>query len=85
MISVDPDKEERLERTLGPLAEAAGSRNLEWEMKLDRAAVRDLIQMGPSAGRMEEAEMESALQALEEVTAVEAAVTVTTTSSEERQ
>jgi 23S rRNA (guanine745-N1)-methyltransferase len=46
MISVDPDKEERLERSLGTLAEASRSRNLEWKMNLERSAVRDLIEWG---------------------------------------
>ncbi|MDQ5894919.1 MAG: hypothetical protein QG596_1180, partial [Actinomycetota bacterium] len=41
--------------------------------------------MGPSAGRMEAAEMEAALQALDEETLVTAAVTITTTRSEESQ
>lgn len=85
MISVDPDKEERLERSLGPLADAASGRELVWEMKLSREEVRDLVEMGPSAGRMELAEMESALQALDEETTVTAAVIITTTSSEESQ
>ncbi|MCB0829683.1 MAG: methyltransferase domain-containing protein [Solirubrobacterales bacterium] len=85
MISVDPDKGERLGRSLGTLANGAESRNLEWQMKLDRAAVRDLVQMGPSAGRMGEAEMDAAIQGLEQETVVSAAVTITTTSSEESQ
>ncbi|MBN8866911.1 MAG: methyltransferase domain-containing protein [Solirubrobacterales bacterium] len=80
MISVDPEKEERLERSLGPLADGAESRELEWTMNLGRDQVRDLIEMGPSAGRMGGAEMDSALQELAEETAVTAAVTITTTS-----
>ncbi len=52
MVSVDPDKEERLERSLGALAELSESRELEWTMALDRESVRDLVAMGPSAGRM---------------------------------
>lgn len=85
MISVDPDKEERLERSLGTLAAEAESRELEWQMVLNRDAVRDLIEMGPSAGRMEAAELEAALQALDEETGVTAAVTITKTSSEETE
>ncbi len=85
MISVDPDKEERLERSLGSLAVNAVSRELEWTMKLEKDQVRDLVEMGPSAGRMEPAEMEAALQALDDVTEITAAVIVTTTSSEESQ
>lgn len=85
MISVDPDKSERLERSLGALAGEAEGRELQWTMALGRGDVRDLVEMGPSAGRMEAADMEAALRALEEETAVTAAVTITTTSSEETE
>jgi 23S rRNA (guanine745-N1)-methyltransferase len=83
MISVDPDKEDRLERSLGPLAEGIGSRELQWTMKLEPNEVRDLVEMGPSAGRMDKADMDQQIQELGSETAVTAAVTVTTTSSEE--
>lgn len=82
MVSVDPDKDERLERSLGTLAEFAGSRDLEWTMELDRDSIRDLVAMGPSAGRMAEAELDAAIGTLGEVTTVTAAVTITKTSSE---
>lgn len=85
MISVDPDKEERLERSLGGLAEGAGSVDLEWKMKLGPEEVRDLVEMGPSAGRMDVVDMDQLIEGLEPETEVTAAVTVTTTSSEERQ
>ncbi len=77
MISVDPDKEERLERSLGLLAEGAESRALEWTMRLGPGEIRDLVEMGPSAGRMDPAGMESALAGLEAETEVTAAVTIT--------
>lgn len=83
MISVDPDKEERLERSLGPLVEGMESRELRWTMELGPDSVRDLVEMGPSAGRMDKADMDQQIQSLEPETAVTAAVTVTTTSSEE--
>ncbi|MCB0869604.1 MAG: hypothetical protein KDB52_02120 [Solirubrobacterales bacterium] len=85
MISVDPDKGERLERSLGPLAEGTGSRELEWEMKLGRDQVRDLVNMGPSAGRMDEVDMDQLIEGLGPKTAVTAAVTITMTSSEENE
>lgn len=78
MISVDPDKEERLERSLGALAERAKSRDLEWTMKLPPDEIRNLVEMGPSAGRMNKTEMAAALEGLEETTNVTAAVTITT-------
>jgi len=83
MISVDPDKEERLERSLGPLAEGMESRELRWRMELEPDSVRDLVEMGPSAGRMDKDDMDQQIQGLGSETAVTAAVTVTTTSSEE--
>lgn len=85
MISVDPDKEERLERSLGELADGAEGRQLEWEMRLAPNEVRDLVEMGPSAGRMDVVDMDQLIEGLESETVVTAAVTVTTTSSEERQ
>jgi SAM-dependent methyltransferase len=85
MISVDRDKEDRLERSLGPLAEGMKSRSLQWTMRLEPDAVRDLVEMGPSAGRMDKADMDQRIQSLGPETAVTAAVTVTTTSSEETE
>jgi len=81
MISVDPDKEQRLERSLGPLAGAAESRDLEWVMKLPPEAVRDLVEMGPSAGRTDKVDMDQLIEGLGDETGVTAAVTITTTSS----
>lgn len=83
MISVDPDKEERLERALGPLAGEAESREIEWTMKLGPEEVRDLVEMGPNAGRRDKVDMDQLIEGLEPETAVTAAVTVTTTSIEE--
>jgi len=85
MISVEPDKEGRLERSLGPLAERAETTELRWEMKLEPGQVRDLVEMGPSAGRMAEVDMDQQIEGLGPETAVTAAVTITTTSSEESQ
>jgi 23S rRNA (guanine745-N1)-methyltransferase len=84
MISVDPEKEERLERSLGELAEGAESRNLEWTMKLGRDEVRDLVGMGPSSGRIGPEEMAAALEGLEEESEVTAAVTITTAAGQSR-
>jgi len=61
MISVDADKEERLRETLGPLAEGLESSALAWKMMLSRSELADLISMGPSAGRLNVAGLEVAL------------------------
>jgi len=83
MIGVDPEKEERLGRSLGNLAEGAGSRDLEWTMKLTPEEVRDIVEMGPSAGRMSKVDMDQQVAGLEPETTVTAAVTITTTGTEE--
>lgn len=78
MISVDPDKGERLERALGTLADESTSQELQWKMTLGRDDIRNLVGMGPSAGRLDSTAMEAALEALGEATEVTAAVTITT-------
>jgi len=83
MIGVDPDKEDRLERSLGRLAERAESRELQWTMRLAPEEVRDLVEMGPSAGRTSKVDMDQLIDGLEPETAVTAAVKITTTSTEE--
>ena len=85
MISVDPDKEERLDRSLGPLAEGAEGRDLEWKMTLGPESIRDLVNMGPSAGRISKADMDQQIEGLGPETVVTAAVTITTAGSEESQ
>ena len=82
MISVDPDKEERLERSLGAFTDGTENQGLEWKMSLGPERVRDLVEMGPSAGRMAAAEMEGELAKLDQETEVTAAVTITVVSRE---
>ncbi|MBK5111331.1 MAG: hypothetical protein JJE10_08215 [Thermoleophilia bacterium] len=64
MISVDTDKELRLEKTLGDLAEGMEISEFEWEVDLGREAVRDVVGMGPSAGRTDPGRFEKALNQL---------------------
>lgn len=83
MISVDPDKEERLERSLGSLAAGLETRGLGWQMSLAPSEIRDLVEMGPSAGRTSKGDMDQLIDGLGSETVVTAAVTISTTSSQE--
>jgi 23S rRNA (guanine745-N1)-methyltransferase len=85
MISVDPDKEERLERSLRPLSGQPESVDLNWTMSLGPGGVRDLVQMGPSADRMNKADMDQQIEKLDELTEVTAAVSLTTVVKENLQ
>ncbi|MEX1219933.1 MAG: hypothetical protein WEB05_06055 [Solirubrobacterales bacterium] len=78
MISVDVDKEERLHEALGPLANSLETSTLEWNLKLRRTEVADLVLMGPSAGRLDASEFESALERLSYPLSVTASVIVST-------
>jgi len=76
MISVDPDKEERLGQTLGDEDEASEARKVEWQMELEPEQVRDLIEMGPSAGRIGPEKLESLVSALPDKSGVSGSVQV---------
>ena len=76
MISVDPDKEERLGKTLGETDEPNEARTVEWKMDLAPEQVRDLIGMGPSAGRIEPEKLEELVSALPESSEVSGSVQV---------
>lgn len=76
LISVDPDKEARLERTLGPLGAEAESSLLTWQLEADRDLALDLVAMGPNAGRLEPAEAESVRDRLPDRTTVTGSVQV---------
>ncbi len=49
MLHVDGAKQERLERSLGSWFRLHDGRRVEWRMTPGRAALRDLVLMGPSA------------------------------------
>ncbi len=76
MVSVDSEKERRLRQTLGPLSEGMEARELTWKMALSRSDVRDLVSMGPNAGRLSPEQLEAALDALEYPADVTGSVTV---------
>ncbi len=77
MISIDPEKESRLEETLGHLTGRRESRLIEWSMDLDRGSVTDLVGMGPNAGRLEPAGFQAALERLPDPAPVSGAVRIT--------
>lgn len=78
MISVDPDKEERLEKTLGDAEDSTEARIVEWKMELAPGQVRDLINMGPSGGRIDPERLETLVGALPESSEVSGSVQVWT-------
>jgi 23S rRNA (guanine745-N1)-methyltransferase len=77
MISVDSDKEERLAATLSEVGEQLQTDRVDWQMKLSRSEVGDLVSMGPSSGRLDPEEMEAALDSLEYPAKVTGSVRVT--------
>lgn len=76
MVGVDPDKEERLEKSLGEVGDEMESRSVEWTMELKPSEVRDLIEMGPSAGRLESGKLDELISGLDERTSVTGSVRI---------
>ncbi len=76
MISVDPDKTERLEKSLGDSGGGSEARIVEWKMELAPEEVRDLIGMGPSAGRIDQEKLDALVGALPERSEVSGSVQV---------
>ncbi|MGA7396046.1 MAG: hypothetical protein WBW62_01220 [Solirubrobacterales bacterium] len=76
MVGVDPDKEERLEKSLGEAGDELDARIVDWTMDLTPAQVKDLIEMGPSAGRLDETKMEELIAGLGERTPVTGSVRI---------
>ena len=76
MISVDPDKEERLEKSLGTSDDGLESNLVGWKMRLTPAQVADVVGMGPSAGRVGQANLDGLLAGLGETTEVTGSVRI---------
>lgn len=76
MITVDPDKESRLERKMAALERLDSPGAVEWTLSLARDEVADLVAMGPGAGRVDEEALAGAVAGLSERTAVEFEVEV---------
>ncbi|MBZ6264966.1 putative RNA methyltransferase [Streptomyces olivaceus] len=57
MVTIDPDKERRLHRALGPFFEATGTRRLEYTARLTSQEAADLVGMTPSARHLGQEEL----------------------------
>jgi SAM-dependent methyltransferase len=77
MISVDSEKERRLEEAMAPVGPALRSDRVEWKMDLFRSEVADVVAMGPSSGRLDREDLEERMAALPERTPVTGSVDLT--------
>jgi 23S rRNA (guanine745-N1)-methyltransferase len=66
MLRVDAHKDERLERSMAGYFTPAEHRPVTWRMSLDRAAVRDVVLMGPSAHHVRPETLDQALAATDD-------------------
>ncbi|TDD50472.1 methyltransferase type 11 [Kribbella antibiotica] len=78
MVSVDDDKERRLQDTLGGTFVETGRELIEEPMRLDRAAVEQLVLMTPSARHIPPYELADRIAVLPEPALVTLSVTLTT-------
>ncbi|MFM9077874.1 MAG: putative RNA methyltransferase [Solirubrobacterales bacterium] len=70
MITVDPEKRERLARTMEGFDREGDPVAIEWTMSLTPDEVADLVRMGPGAGRVGPEAFEAEVEALPERTEV---------------
>lgn len=57
MVTIDPDKEQRLQQALDPYFEAAGTQHVEYTAPLTRQEAVDLVGMTPSARHLTHADL----------------------------
>lgn len=76
LVTVDADKDRRLDATLGGHFARTGASELEWTMPLDRTAVRNLVAMGPSAWHTSPDALAVAIAELPDPVQVTASVTL---------
>lgn len=74
LLTVDERKDARLREQLAPHLKLTGARELEWSLRLDHAAVRDAVAMGPSAFHISPGDLGERVAALPEPLAVTASV-----------
>jgi 23S rRNA (guanine745-N1)-methyltransferase len=77
MLAVDEHKAERVNAALGTQLVAGRRTEIETEMELDHASLRDLATMGPSARHTDRAALDRRISALSGRLAVTASVTLT--------
>ena len=74
LLTVDERKQARLHEQLSPHFEVPAGRELEWALRLDHAAVRDAVAMGPSAFHVSAADLDERIGSLPDPLAVTASV-----------
>jgi 23S rRNA (guanine745-N1)-methyltransferase len=77
LLSVDPSKDERLERELGARLEIVSREEREWPMSLGASDLEALVMMGPSAFHAKQPELGTRIEALPERVQATASVTLT--------
>ncbi|WP_406092890.1 putative RNA methyltransferase [Kitasatospora purpeofusca] len=76
LLSVDEDKQRRIDEKLGPYLTPAGRREVEFTVRLSAEDVRTVVGMGPSAWHTDPARLTERLAALPDPVDVTASVTV---------
>ncbi|WP_030233890.1 putative RNA methyltransferase [Streptomyces sp. NRRL S-350] len=76
LLSVDEEKQRRIDEKLGPYLTPAGRREVEFALRLSPQDVRTVVGMGPSAWHTDAERLAAALAALPEPVEVTASVTV---------
>ncbi|MFE7527020.1 putative RNA methyltransferase [Kitasatospora sp. NPDC057542] len=76
LLSVDEEKQRRIDDKLGPYLEPAGRREVEFTLRLGPQDVRTVVGMGPSAWHTDPERLGAALAELPEPVEVTASVTV---------
>ncbi|WP_049659124.1 putative RNA methyltransferase [Kitasatospora sp. MY 5-36] len=76
LLSVDEEKQRRIDEKLGPYLEPAGRREVEFTLRLGPQDVRTVVGMGPSAWHTDPERLAAVLAELPEPVEVTASVTV---------
>ncbi|MET8543210.1 putative RNA methyltransferase [Kitasatospora sp. NPDC004799] len=76
LLSVDEEKQRRIDEKLGPYLEPAGRREVEFTLRLGPQDVRTVVGMGPSAWHTDPQRLGAALAELPDPVEVTASVTV---------
>lgn len=77
LLKVDPEKDRRIEDSLGPHLTASPSRPLSWTATIDHPTAERLVAMGPSSHHLDAPTLVKRVAALPSAVTVTAAVTLT--------